>query len=74
MATVAKFGQCFEGNPKLTDLKFDSAGADPTGSVFLAYNRPGWADVQYVYVVDRGDRVVGAFEVGTYSGPALAIN
>ena len=72
-AAVAKLDQCFAGNPNPKNLKFSAAAVDAHGSVFLAYNDLSQTDVQFVYVVDSEDRVVGAFQVGTYSGPALAI-
>ena len=73
IAAVAKLDQCFAGSPHPKILKFSAAGVDSHGSAFLSYDAPSWTDVQFVYVVDSNDRVVGAFQVGTYSGPALAI-
>lgn len=73
VAAVAKLDRCFSGTPKARSLKISGVGTDRDGLVYLALDDTTTTDVQYVYVIDARDRVIGAYKVGTYSGPALSI-
>jgi hypothetical protein len=70
--TTQKLNSCFLASPKPASLLFREAKQDASGSVYMAFDDEGTSDVQYVFVVDPQNKITGAYEVGTLSGPALS--